>query len=31
VGGTPEQFTSYMQAETVKWRTVIKERGIKAE
>ncbi|MDB5858297.1 MAG: Tripartite tricarboxylate transporter substrate binding protein [Ramlibacter sp.] len=31
VGGTPEQFTSYMQAETGKWRTVIKERNIKAE
>ena len=31
VGGTPEQFTAYMQAETVKWRAVIKERGIKPE
>jgi tripartite-type tricarboxylate transporter receptor subunit TctC len=31
VGSTPEQFTAYMQAETGKWRTVIKERGIKAE
>jgi tripartite-type tricarboxylate transporter receptor subunit TctC len=31
VGGRPEQFTAYMQAETAKWRTVIKERNIKAE
>jgi len=31
VGGTPEQFTAYMQAETVKRRAVIKERGIKPE
>lgn len=31
VASTPEQFTTYMQAETVRWRTVIKERGIKAE
>lgn len=31
VGGTPEQFTAYIQAETVKWRTVIQQRGIKAE
>jgi len=31
VGGTPEQFTAYMQAETTKWRAVVKERGIKPE
>lgn len=31
VGGTPQQFTAYMQTETVKWRTVIKERNIKPE
>jgi tripartite-type tricarboxylate transporter receptor subunit TctC len=31
VGGTPEQFTGYIQAETVKWRGVVKERNIKAE
>jgi tripartite-type tricarboxylate transporter receptor subunit TctC len=31
VGSTPAQFTSYMQSETARWRTVIKERGIKAE
>ena len=31
VGGTPAQFTAYIQAETVKWRAVIKERGIKPE
>jgi tripartite-type tricarboxylate transporter receptor subunit TctC len=31
VGGTPEQFAATMQAETVKWRAVIKERGIKPE
>jgi tripartite-type tricarboxylate transporter receptor subunit TctC len=31
VGSTPEQFTAHMQGETAKWRTVIRERGIKAE
>ena len=31
VGGTPEQFTAYIQAGTVKWRAVIRERNIKAE
>jgi tripartite-type tricarboxylate transporter receptor subunit TctC len=31
VAGTPEQFTSYIQAETVKWKTVIRERNIKPE
>jgi len=31
VGGTPEQFTAYIQAETVKWRAVVRERNIKAE
>ena len=31
VGGTPDQFTAYMQGETTKWRTVIEERNIKAE
>lgn len=28
---TPEQFAAYIQAETERWRTVIRERGIKAE
>jgi tripartite-type tricarboxylate transporter receptor subunit TctC len=31
VGGTPEQFTGYIQSETVKWRGVVRERNIKAE
>lgn len=31
VGSTPEQFTAYIVSETAKWRTVIRERGIKAE
>jgi tripartite-type tricarboxylate transporter receptor subunit TctC len=31
VGGPPEQFAAYVQAETVKWRNVIRERGTKAE
>ncbi|MFS2051032.1 Bug family tripartite tricarboxylate transporter substrate binding protein [Variovorax sp. CT11-76] len=31
VGGTPEQFTQYIQSETVKWGRVVRERGIKAE
>jgi tripartite-type tricarboxylate transporter receptor subunit TctC len=31
VGGTPEQFTGYIQAETVKWRSVVRERNIKPE
>lgn len=30
VGGTPEQFTRYIESETLKWRGVIRERGIKA-
>lgn len=29
--GTPAQFASYIQAETNRWRTVVQERGIKAE
>jgi tripartite-type tricarboxylate transporter receptor subunit TctC len=29
--GTPEQFASFIQAETVRWRNVIQERGIRAE
>ncbi|WP_219910128.1 tripartite tricarboxylate transporter substrate binding protein [Variovorax sp. WS11] len=31
VGGTPEQFSSYIQAETAKWRAVVRERNIKGE
>ena len=31
VGGTPEQFTAYIRAETAKWHTVVTERNIKAE
>lgn len=31
VGGTPEQFTAYIQAETVKWRALVRERNIRAE
>lgn len=31
VGGTPEQFTAYIQSETVKWRAVVRERNIKPE
>ena len=31
MGGTPEAFSQYIQSETVKWRNVIRERGIKAE
>ncbi len=31
VGGTPEQFTQYIQSETAKWGRVVRERGIKAE
>jgi len=29
--GTPEQFTEFMQAETVKWHRVVKAAGIKGE
>jgi tripartite-type tricarboxylate transporter receptor subunit TctC len=28
---TPEQFAAHIQAETVRWRNVIRDRGIKAE
>lgn len=28
---TPEQFAAFVQAETVRWRKVIQDRGIKAE
>lgn len=31
VTSTPEQFASYIQSETVRWRNVIRDRGIKAE
>ncbi len=31
VSGTPEQFTAYMRAETTRWNTVIRDRGIKPE
>jgi len=31
VAGTPAEFTRYMQDETARWHTVIRERGIKAE
>jgi tripartite-type tricarboxylate transporter receptor subunit TctC len=31
VTSTPEQFAAHIQAETTRWRTVIRERGIKAE
>lgn len=31
VTSTPEQFAAFMQSETVRWRAVIQERGIKAE
>ncbi|VTU19053.1 Argininosuccinate lyase [Variovorax sp. SRS16] len=31
VSGTPEQFTRYIEAETEKWRRVVRERNIKAE
>ena len=31
VAGTPEQFRTFIQAETVKWRNVVRERNIKAE
>jgi len=29
--GTPEQLTTFMQAETVKWAKVVKESGAKAD
>src|SRR5206468_1695003 len=28
---TPEEFTSFVQAESRKWAKVVKEKGIKAE
>jgi tripartite-type tricarboxylate transporter receptor subunit TctC len=31
VTSTPEQFAAHIQAETVRWRNVIRDRGIKAE
>ena len=31
VAGTSDQFASYIQAETVRWKALIRERGIKAE
>lgn len=31
VGGPPERFTAYIEAETARWRQLIRERGIKAE
>jgi tripartite-type tricarboxylate transporter receptor subunit TctC len=30
-GGTPEAFADFMRAESARWRTVVKEAGIKAE
>jgi tripartite-type tricarboxylate transporter receptor subunit TctC len=31
VGSTPAEFASFIQAETVRWREVVRERNIKAE
>lgn len=31
ITSTPEQFAAHIQAETVRWRNVIRDRGIKAE
>ncbi len=31
VGGTPEQFTAFMQNEIAKWAKVIKAAGIRSE
>ncbi|MEO5672388.1 MAG: tripartite tricarboxylate transporter substrate-binding protein, partial [Ramlibacter sp.] len=31
VAGTPAQFSSFIQEETVRWRNIVRERGIKAE
>jgi hypothetical protein len=31
VGGTPEQFQSYLAAERRKWGDVIQKRGIKID
>lgn len=31
VTSTPDQFAAHIQAETVRWRNVIRDRGIKAE
>ena len=31
VAGTPAQFGAYIQEETARWRTIVRERGIKAE
>ncbi len=31
ISSTPEEFGRYIEAETVKWRKVVRERGIKAE
>lgn len=31
IASSPEQFAAFIQAETLRWRTVIRERGIKAE
>jgi tripartite-type tricarboxylate transporter receptor subunit TctC len=30
-GGTPEEFDSFIAAETTKWAKVIKEAGVKAD
>ena len=31
VGGTPEEFTTYIAQELAKWRDVIRSRGIKVQ
>ena len=31
VGGTPEEFASYIRSETEKWTQVIKAAGIKPQ
>jgi len=31
VGGTPEEFSTYISAEVVRWGKVIKDAGITAE
>ena len=31
VGNTPEQFTAHVKSELVKWKTALREAGVKAE